>query len=116
MHFKTVGTLRMEGKSAVSPSQWFTQPLTSPAWSLPLSTILSSAPKRARKYQPNQHTNTQSDGKATAGDTHLAPLQRPGVFGLLGRLYGEGVGKGEESSGIPPAEILKTSQELETPP
>ena len=112
MHCKTIGALQNEAQNTVSPSRWFTRPLASPAWSLPLTGILSSAPKRASKHQPNRHATTHSHGKATAGETHLATALP--VFdllrGWLRRLDGEGTGKGEGSSGIPPAEILKVGE------
>lgn len=110
MHCVTIGALQKEAQNAVSPSRWFTQPLASPTWSLPLPGILSSAPKRASNHQPNRHTTTHSHGKATSGETHLGTALP--VFDLLRRLDGEeGVGKGEGSSGIPPAEILKIGEE-----
>lgn len=113
MHCETIGALQKEAHNAVSPSRWLTQPPASPAWSLPLPGILSSAPKRASKHQPNRHATTHSYGKATAGETHLAtalpvrsargPAQEAG--------WRRRSREGEGSSGIPPAEILKIGEE-----
>lgn len=65
-------------------------------------------------------TTTHRHGQATAGETHLATALAACdlLRGWLRRLDREEVvGKGEGSSGIPPAEILKIGEEgLETPP
>lgn len=113
MHSKTIRAVQKQEQNAVSPSWWFTQLLRSSTWRLTLPWILSPAPKTASRHQPNWHTTTQSHGKASTGETHLATALP--VFGLLRgwprRLDREGAGKEEGSFGIFSSQILKISEE-----